>query len=232
MKAPARRDSSRRDPRNVPAYPVAEAARYLGIPAATLRSWVAGRSYPTRRGTGFFKPLIALPNPKDRTLSFWNLIEAHVLNALRTEHGVPMRAVRSALDFAERELEIGRLLLRGELRTEGGDLLIEKYGELIDLSKAGQLAMKKVLEAYLKQVEWDRDQFPIRLYPSTRVSAAAEIAIDPAVAFGRPILARAGVSTAAIADRIDAGETVEAIAADYRIEPRDVEEAVVYERAA
>jgi uncharacterized protein (DUF433 family) len=35
------------------------------------------------------------------------------------------------------------------------------------------------------------------------------------VAFGRPIVRRMGVSTAAIADRIDAGETVSALAEDY-----------------
>jgi hypothetical protein len=42
-------------------------------------------------------------------LSFWNLIEAHVLRALRTEHAVSVKALRKALDYAEKELGIERL---------------------------------------------------------------------------------------------------------------------------
>ncbi|MGE0554264.1 MAG: DUF433 domain-containing protein [Gemmatimonadales bacterium] len=223
------------DVRSTPAYTVAEAARYVKLPPATLRSWVVGRSYPRRGGKGFFEPLIALPEPSRPLLSFWNLVEAHVLKALRTEHGVPIRAVRNALDTAERELGTDRLLLRPELRTEAGDLLVEKYGELVNLSKSGQLAMKKVLESHLKRVEWDRDQFPIRLYPPTlRRSHEGRngIAIDPEVAFGRPTVLGSGVTTAVIADRVDAGETLQEIAADYDLDPAIVEEAVVYERAA
>jgi uncharacterized protein (DUF433 family) len=45
-------------------------------------------------------------------------------------------------------------------------------------------------------------------------------------------VARKSVSTHVIADRIDAGETVDALAADYDLSPAEVEEAVLYERAA
>ena len=34
----------------MPAYGIAEAAHYLRIPTATLRSWVHGRYYPTVAG--------------------------------------------------------------------------------------------------------------------------------------------------------------------------------------
>ncbi len=33
-------------PRDVPRYTIAQAARYVGLSPATLRSWVRGRSYP------------------------------------------------------------------------------------------------------------------------------------------------------------------------------------------
>ena len=67
---------------------------------------------------------------------------------------------------------------------------------------------------------------------SDRRLAAKPIAIDPQIAFGRPIVARRGVSTQAIADRIDAGETVEELASDYGLARAEIEEAVLYERAA
>ena len=95
--------------------------------------------------------------------------------------------------------------------------------------------MKKLLEAHLRRVEWDAANFPIRLFPfvaAEDVASSRPIAIDAAVAFGRPVLVRRGVSTAIIAERVDAGEDVAAIAADYDLEPHEIEEAVLYERAA
>jgi uncharacterized protein (DUF433 family) len=58
------------------------------------------------------------------------------------------------------------------------------------------------------------------------------IAIDPAIAFARPVLLSRGISTRAIVDRIDAGETPQDVAKDYDLTPDEVEQAVLYERAA
>jgi uncharacterized protein (DUF433 family) len=223
------------DPRNQPAYSMAEAGRYLKLPAATLRSWVAGRPYPKAEGVGRFQPLIDPPSPRPPILSFWNLIEAHVLRSLRTDHDVSIKAVREALAYAERKLSIKRLLLRKELRTDAGRVFLERYGALIELSASGQLAMRQLLEAHLKRVEWDEWQFPVRLYPFVSAkapSAEMTIAIDPKIAFGRPVVIRAGVSTATIAERIDARETVEELAADYGLTASEIEQAVLFERAA
>lgn len=223
------------DRRNKPAYGLAEAARYLKVPGATLRSWVAGRPYPTSRGGGQFKPLIHPPARKPPVLSFWNLVEAHVLRALRADHGVSIGAVRKALAYAENTLKIERLLLSKELGTEGGRIFLQRYGELVDLSASGQMALRLVFEDHLKRVEWGEWMFPIRLYPFTSsesTSAARPIAIDPAVAFGRPVLVRVGVTTSTIAERIDAGESASDVASDYDLQVNEVEEAVLYERAA
>jgi uncharacterized protein (DUF433 family) len=232
---PNQRGAKNVDLRNEPAYALAEAARYLKLPVATLRSWVAGRPYPKAEGVGRFQPLIHPPRKRPPTLSFWNLIEAHVLRSLRSDHGVSIRAVRQALSYAERALGIQRLLLRKELRTEAGKVFLDRYGELIELSASGQLAMRQLLEAHLMRVEWDDWQFPVRLYPFITIeptSAEKPIAIDPKIAFGRPVVARAGVSTAAIAERIDAQETVAELAADYGLTAAEIEQAVLFERAA
>ena len=231
----ARRSAQDTDLRNQPAYTLAEAARYLKLPVATLRSWVAGRPYPKAQGVGRFQPLIHPPAGPPPALSFWNLIEAHVLRSLRTDHGVALKAVRDALAYAERKLAIQRLLLRDELRTDAGRIFLDRYGELIDLSASGQLAMRQLLAEHLKRVDWDKWQFPVRLYPFLSGDATAgerPIAIDPNIAFGRPVIVRAGVSTAAIADRIDAGETVAELAADYGLTAAEIEQAVLFERAA
>jgi uncharacterized protein (DUF433 family) len=208
-----------------------EAARYLKIAPATLRSWVIGRSYPRGSGTGYFKPLIQLPDQELRLLSFNNFIEAYVLRSLRQEHGVSIKAVRTALDYAQSEFNIPRLLLSHDLLTAAGDLFLQRYGELINLSRSGQLALRKMLQAHLQRIDWD-SKLPVRLYPFIDFDVKRLIAIDPAIKFGRPVIIRKGISTSIIVDRIDAGETPEAVADDYGLDGNEVEMAILYERAA
>lgn len=223
------------DPRNQPAYPLTEAARYLKLPAATLRAWTLGRRYPTTQGKSHFRPLIRPASGKPPVLSFSNLIEAHVLRALRADHGVSVKAVRQAVEFAEKKLGIERLLLRPELCSDAGQVFLDRYGELIELSASGQLAMRQVLQAHLKRVTWDAERFPIRLHPfvvGEATGPAMPIAIDPRIAFGRPVVIRRGISTAAIVARIDAGEAVADLATDYELSLAEIEDAVLYERVA
>jgi uncharacterized protein (DUF433 family) len=221
--------------RDFAAYTIAEAARYLRLPAATLRSWVLGRQYPTVDGSGKFPPLIHPASRQPPLLSFSNLIEAHVLRSLRTEHGVPVKALRKALAYAEKSLGIDRLLLRPELRADAGRVFLDRYGELIDLTASGQLAMRRLFAEHLKRIEWDTSRFAVRLYPFLSPVAATEerpIVIDPRIAFGRPIIERKAIATATIVERVDAGESVDDVAADYDLRPVEVEQAIFYERAA
>lgn len=235
MSITRRRHTNNTELRDQPAYGLSEAARYLKVPTATLRAWSVGRLYEATGAVRRSHPLIHPPEPRPPVLSFWNLVEAHVLRSLRTEHGVPLKAVRSALAYAEKTLRIERLLLRKELQTNAGQLFLDRYGELINLSASGQLAMRRFFHEHLKRVEWDDSMFPLRLYPFLSGicdTAGRPIVIDPQIAFGRPVVGKKWISTSAIADRIDAGESVEELAADYELSPLDIEQAVLYERTA
>ena len=230
-----RRRTATNDPRNQPAYPLTEAARYLKLPAATLRAWTFGRPYPTTHGKSQFRALIRPASEQPPLLSFSNLIEAHVLRALRADHGVSVKAVRQAVEFAEKKLGVERLLLRPELCSNAGQVFLDRYGELIELSASGQLAMRQVLRAHLKRVTWDDQRFPIRLHPFVVGEAAGSgmpIAIDPRISFGRPVVISRGISTAAIVARIDAGEAVADLATDYELSLAEIDNAVLYERVA
>ena len=223
------------EPQERPAYSLSEAARILRLPVATLRSWTVGRPYPRGAGVARFHPLLHPPVERPPTLSFSNLIEAHVLRSLRTDHAVSLKHVRSALAYAEKHLRIERLLLDERLRTDAGHLLLERYGKLIDLSASGQMAMRRMFDEHLQRIEWDRKHVPARLFPFLSAQASSptrSIVIDPRIAFGRPIVARRSISTQVIRDRIDAGEALKAVAEDYGLRPEEIEEAIFYERAA
>jgi uncharacterized protein (DUF433 family) len=226
------------DPRELPAYSISESAHYLRLPRSTLRAWVAGQAYRTNGRARLFKPIIALPDKHAALLSFINLVEAHVLDALRREHEVPLQKVRKAILYVSQHLHSHHPLAEQRFETDGVDLFIQQYGELVNISHSGQLAMRKFLEAYLRRVEWDETGVVARLYPFTRKRAPDEpkvIVIDPRISFGRPVLVGSGIPTAVIAERYKAGESIDQLADDYDRKRLDIEEAIrceLAERAA
>jgi uncharacterized protein (DUF433 family) len=222
------------DPREMPAFTLAEAAHYLRIPHATLRSWVRGRYYPTERGRRFFKPIIELPDHELPSLSFVNLVEAHVLDAIRREHDIPLPKVRAALDYVRKQFGSRHPLADHKFQTDGMALVLSRFEKLIAVSEAGQLAMKEMLAAHLRRVEHDATGLATRLYPFTRKRQLDEpkvIVIDPWISFGRPTITGTGITTAIIAERYKAGESVDELAKDYGCQRGHVEEAVRCELA-
>jgi uncharacterized protein (DUF433 family) len=222
------------DPTERPRYTLGQSARYLRISPTTLRSWVIGRPYPARGGNRFSQPLITRPDERRLELSFNNLVEAHVLRSLRTRHSVPMSAIRSALDYAESCCDIKRLLLSDELRAAAGTVFLERLGELIDLGRSGQLVITELLRAHLQRIDRNVQGLPMRLFPvSTRGLAGPKVVvIDPQISFGRPYIAGKGVRTSTIVERLDAGESREVVARDYDLKVSEIDEALLYERAA
>lgn len=219
-------------PREIPLYGLSDAARYLHLPAATLRSWVEGRTYNAGGQPRFSEGLITRPDANDPRLSFTNLVEAHVLRALRTRHQVSMQDVRRAREYAEREFGITHLFISDELRAAPGEVFLKEYGKLVSLSSAGQYAMGKVLERYLQRVVRDLELLPVRLYPfvgSEEEDSKQIIAIDPRLSYGRPSLASRGISTAILAERVNGGEKPEDLASYYQVDQSDVAAALDYE---
>jgi uncharacterized protein (DUF433 family) len=218
-----------KDPRGLPAYTVSEAAQYLLMPRPTLRSWVAGRPYPTRAGQKYFRPLVALPQHRPPVLSFVNLVEVHVLDALRREHQIPLDQVRVAIDYLRRKLGVRHPLADQNLETDGLDIFVQKYGQLINITREGQLAIRQLLQAHLRRIDRDPSGLAVRLYPFTRKRLAEEpkaVVIDPLIAFGRPVLAGTGIRTAIVADRYKGGESVDDLAKDYGRQRLEIEEAI------
>ncbi|MBI4591084.1 MAG: DUF433 domain-containing protein [Candidatus Rokubacteria bacterium] len=219
----------RQDPRELPAYAITEAAHYLRIPKATLRDWVLGRSSPTDAGTVFAKPIIVLPERDGQVLSFVNLVEAHVLDAIRREHKIFLQRVRKALNYLAKHFPSRHPLAEQNFETDSLDLFVQKYGQLINLSQAGQLAIRSLLEAHLRRIDRDTAGFPVRLFPFTRKRQPDEpkvVVIDPYVSFGRPVLVGTGIVTAIIAERYKAGESIDELADDYGRKRLEIEEAL------
>jgi uncharacterized protein (DUF433 family) len=93
------------------------------------------------------------------------------------------------------------------------------------------------------RIDRDSHGVPVRLFPFTwsrgeqkdpaRIAAAPRIiSMDPAVAFGRPVIRGSRVPTTEIFQRFNAGESLDELAADFGRQPPEIEEAIRCESAA
>jgi uncharacterized protein (DUF433 family) len=225
-----------RDPRQIPTYGIHESAHLLKIPAVTLKSWTSGRNYPTQSGTKRFQPLIAKPDPDLSLLSFVNLVEAHVLDAIRYKHKIPLKNVRNAIHHLRERYNSEHPLAEYSFQQDGVDLFVEMADQILNVSKQGQIAMREIVSAYLRRITRNPQGAAIALYPylerhPQHVEEAKLVLIDPRISFGKPILVGVGVPTSVVADRFDAGETPAQLADDYGCEEAEIQKAIQYERA-
>lgn len=220
-----------RDPRELPLYRVTEAAQYLGIPVSTLRGWIAGWEYHTKGGTRRAAPLLRPPDGAgpDRLLSFYDLVECHILASLRRLHQIPMHKVRKAIRRATAGKKGAQHpLLRARLAAESADLVIDRGGGQED--QDGQCVFFFAVERPVGRIAWDPSgAVPIRLYlwiSGADPSAPSRIEIDPERASGRPVIAGTAIPTAAVAARHRAGESIAALAGDYGLDYSMIEDAL------
>jgi uncharacterized protein (DUF433 family) len=64
-----------------------------------------------------------------------------------------------------------------------------------------------------------------------RLSEPKTIEINPMIGFGKPVIAGTEISTAIIASRCNARESIAALAEEYGRTPQEIEEAIRWERA-
>jgi len=142
--------------------------------------------------------------------------------------------IRIALNFISSELGYSHPLVKGDfLRTDGKSLYVEHLGRLLDASRGGQLAIRETLEVYLTRIEVDEQGFAARLFPFLHPEKAKDdpkiIVIDPDISFGRPILVGTRIPTKVLADRYEAGESIEALTNDYGCDRTLIQSAIEYE---
>lgn len=221
-------------PNDLPRYSYRDAQRATGVPASTIGAWFRGTTYRRGSGVGHFKRVLQRPDPNDSRLSFINVLEIHVLRALREVHDVRLTTVRQAILAAQQHHGIPRLLVSSQLKTSGGDLFLDSYLELVQLSQSSQMAMRNILKQYLQRIRLGASEldafFPI---PKSLVHRDEELVlVSPFISFGEPVIKRVGVSISAIAERVDVGEDKNVIMEDYGLREDEFNEAVLYQTAA
>jgi uncharacterized protein (DUF433 family) len=207
-----------------PIYGLSEAAQYLRVPLNTLRYWV--------QGGGSVPPLLKLAKSDPSRLSFMNLLECHTLSAMRGIYDVKIPKVRKALISLAKYVQHEHPLVEQAFQTDRRDLFIQHLGRVMNLSKDQQILIPGVMESYLERIERDPKGL-FKFYPFVMERTQNEpklILINPAVGFGKPVIAGTGVSTAVVASRFNARESIDDLASEYGVKPREIEEAIRWEQ--
>jgi uncharacterized protein (DUF433 family) len=210
------------DVREFPRYSISEAAFYVRIPPTTLHAWTQGQDYVTATGVHrTFRPLIILADKKRKLLSFYNLVEAHILRST-TERGVPFKNVRKALDYVHQTIPGPHPLLTHDFETSGKEVFITHLGLTINATAHGQQVMREILEKYLTLIPRDGYGLPIKVFPIN----SRRLAIDPLFSSGKPIVRDRGITASVLWGRNKSGEPIPEIARDYGLTEIEVKEAI------
>jgi len=221
-----------RNLKDAPAYGIPEAARYLAIPPSTLASWAIGQNYRYQGEVRRFEPVFQIADLERRLLSFTNVCEAHVCEALRNSHGFPLQHIRRAINVLTGLFPGSKHpLVDHGLSVFGKDLWVKRLedDEVINLTTHGQTAFKELLDLYLERVEYDQDELS-RLFPFTWTGVSRNapriVVLDPSVLSGRPVIKDTRIATSVVFERWAAGESIVALADDYGRRLDEIQEAL------
>jgi len=218
------------DIRYAPLYRIPEVAMYTRGNVSTLRTWVMGRPQ-TNKGGRKYQPVIKVQQPsRTDAMSFINLIETHVLVALRRTHQVSLPKIRDAVLWLRRETGLEHPLAELPIETDGSDIFFRHMNQIISASEKGQVVFRDVMERYLRRIERDANGLPVNFFPFTvsdpLIDSRTDIVMNPSVAFGRPVIRGTRIATTAIFERYKAGESLSDLSKDYDLGMRLIEEAL------
>ena len=212
-------------------FTLRETAAYLDVPKSTVHWWA--------RPPEAKHPLITCfpAHGRQATVPFIGFAEAFVLSSFRRA-GVPLQRIRPAVEVLAKEIGVEHALASKRLFTDGAEVLFDyanKRGEreVLELVvvRTQQRQFSGVVNDYLKRIHYGGDGWADSVRLPTY--ANAEVVVDPRVAFGLPLVVHGGARVEDLVDRFQAGDSVNEIAADFRVPAVQVEDVIrVATRAA
>jgi len=174
-----------------------EASLLTGISAANLRRWLRG--YQSGRGEEkrSVPPLwkTELAGSELDSLSFHDLLEARFVKEFH-KHGVSLQAIRIIARHARELFDSPYPFTCKRFQTDGKTIFAESLREsgdteLLDL-RGKQIVFNKIIRPFLYEgIEFGLDERALRWFPKKN----KKVVLDPAIAFGKPIVTDIGIRT-------------------------------------
>ena len=207
-------------------YDVPEAARYirastdrvLSSPANSRKIYRWFRSSMPSSGTG-------RTSSSELFLSFEELISMRVVNALRNA-GISLSVINQAQRWLQNETGIERPFATEFLWTGQGEVFAEWSEDMVSIGRFGQMAFD-FLQDYLTKVD------DLGFNESTGMANQWEpqqgIVLEPQVQFGTPCIKGTRIPTRTLSGMVEAGDSVEWVAAAFGLSQQEVQVACDWE---
>jgi uncharacterized protein (DUF433 family) len=213
-------------------YSLPEAARLLRMPSATLRHWLLGSA--SMAGPRHPPPLVRrndLELVARGLLTFTELIELLLIRRLGAA-GVSLTAIRAVAEQAAAALQTFYPFTaapfygdRTTPLTGNGDAAFLPRD--IPAWENNGAVGETVRAEFAAQLDFGEDRVS-RYWP---LGKDRRVVLDPGRAFGQATDPASGVPTRVLAGSHAAGETVDAMAQWYRVEPEAVRDAIQFEQS-
>ena len=137
---------------------------------------------------------------------------------------MPRHRIRPGAAAVKAELGLAHTLASSLLYTDGAELLVRYTTEDEDLevARTHQRQLTRTVTDQLRLITYAGDGYAERL--QLPLYGPAEVLVDPAVAFGYPVVKGAGARVKDVFDRFWAGESLGTIAYDFDLTDEVVED--------
>jgi uncharacterized protein (DUF433 family) len=208
----------------LPTYTIPEAATFLAMSPGTLSDWYAGDN-PVLRPSGFVRN-IAL-------LSFRDLEEAYKIHLLRFKHDKSLQYLRKAFTDAREKTGSEHPLLDYEIDVmERLALIIPGRGKrkrraVVLGDESVPDYFPEVVRVWGVRISDERNEILPWRY-ADEDEQTTPVSLNPEVMSGRLVLRGTRIPVSIIWGRQLAGERVEDIARDYRLDAKQVQQALAH----
>lgn len=214
------------DGRYQPRYSFQEADWLAGLVPGTAKRWLSGYRYKRPEGYRTVGPITPRREPEEG-VSFVDLVELVAIGRFRRA-GYSLQKIRRIVDRCRHLFRVERPFVELKFKKGGPEVFVQHPDEgLIEvLRTAGQRAWHDILEPFLENVDYGEDGVVERWWP---LGKKTPIVVDPAYAFGLPVIRGTGIRTEVILEQFRAGASIREISHDFQVPPELVEEAVRFE---
>lgn len=216
-------------------YPLHQAARLVGAEPRALRRWLHGyyRNYKGQkvRSAPLWKTQLSDEELPGDVIGFRDLLELRMVAAF-VRHGVDLKVIRATVDAASRNFGRNYPLTNQQFLTDGKRIFLQAIEEttgeqrMIDVLQKQFVFSDIIKPSLFAGIEYGADGAK-RWFPFGRKRS---IVLDPALQFGTPVVAEAGVPTDTIyASYLAEGRDKAMVSRVFDITPKMVLDAVQFE---
>jgi len=201
---------------NTPLLTAREVARHLQMPETTLDRWIRTQAADA--------PLVHAVTPTKRNwprMPFVAVVEAYVLRSLR-DLGFHLNEIQQAAELVRSEFGDEYALASRRIASDGVSLFVEFADQSLVQVGTRQVALREVLDEYLRYISWDERGIPRSLKLSQY--GGVDVVIDPRSGWGAPALGDSKVPVGGLLDLWKAGEPISVVAEEYDLNPDTVED--------